>query len=189
VDGSAADGVVSSSELFGYPHELPTGFENRSTYIFLLEEDEKAELAAELERRLAASGGFGVAGLRAELAGASPAAAGDTGPHRRFRANVLVTRERTGRSLAEFVDAERADLARRGVPHEVIEDGDAEVAGLPARRAVMRLPVEQPAPVELLQLQVVTLRDGWAYSFLCTTTHERFAQDLPRFEAFIAGWK
>ena len=151
--------------LFARPHDLPPGFEDHSTYCFTLADE-------------------AFPGLKAAAAPKAPPPEAK-GPV--FRPNIVLTRERTGATLADFVKKERADLAERGTKFTVLREGPFTVAGLPAHQAEIAVSIEKP-PAKLVQWQVVVLREGFAYSFFATTTESRFEKDRPRFAAFVAGW-
>ena len=162
--------------LFGHAITLPEGFEERSQYLFYLDEP-----GAKARPGGAGSGAFPAA-LRPGLGGAP--AGGQEG----FAPTVVVTRERTAQPLASFVAEQRKHLGEYAPKMSVVKDGQTKVAGQPAHQSEVAVSLESPR-LQLVQQQVVTLRDGYAYCFFLTTTRPRFEQDRARFEAFISAWK
>jgi len=165
------------SSIFGHAITLPAGFEERSVYVFHLEDGKGAPKAAPAPSADVAA--FSAGALRPGL---TTGAAGEVQP------NIVVTRERTTQTLAGFTAEQRRLLAERAPSLIVVKEGPMKVAGQPAHATEVNASIPEPR-VQLVQWQVVTLRDGFAYSFFATTTRARWEQDRPRFEAFIAGWK
>jgi hypothetical protein len=167
--------------LFGHALTLPPGFEDRSVYVFHLEDGKAAPKPA--GEGAAEAAAFSAGALRPGLAGG----AGGGAPSD-FTPNVVVTRERTSLPLAGFVAEQRKLMAERAPRLSVVKEGATRVAGQPAHATEVAASLETPR-VQLVQWQVVTLRDGHAICFFATTTRARWDADRPRFEAFVAGWK
>ena len=164
--------------LFAHAHTLPEGFEDRSIYIFYLSGGEGAAAKKSGGGEAAA---FSVGALRPGLSPAG-APAGD------FQPNVVVTREKSAGPLPAFVAEQRKILFERAPKLSVVKEGPYKVAGQAGHQTELAAALDQPR-IHLVQWQVVTIRDGFAYCFFCTSTKQRWDADRPRFEAFIAGWK
>lgn len=163
------------SAIFGYPLTIPAGFEDRSVYLFYLQADGPAKKGGAADAATLAMGSL--------RPGAGTAASGAD-----FHPNVCVTREKTDRSLTHFVAEQRKLLSERAPKLAVVKEGPAKVAGQPAHQAELQAALDEPR-LQLVQWQVVTLRDGYAVCFFCTTTRARWDADRKKFEEFVAGWK
>jgi hypothetical protein len=160
------------SALFSYPHTLPPGFDERSVYIFYLTGDGAAPKKAAAD----------AAALGALRPGAVAAAVGE------FHPNMVVTREKTSAPLHQFFNEQRKLLQERAPKLTLVKEGPYKIAGQAAHQAELSAALDNPR-LSLVQWQVVTVRDGFAYCFFATTTKQRWDGDRPKFEAFIAGWK
>ncbi len=165
-----------------HPFDLPKGFDDRSIHIFLLVTGEPEEdLSRALEDEIAA----------ANLAGVGPGRQPARPPRpkgERFQPNVVITREKGDQPLREFALKKRKKLAAPKSKASVLREGPREIAGRPGYETEVLLAVEKP-PVELIQWQVVTSRDGDLYCFFATTTRARWERDKPQFEALLKAWR
>ncbi len=162
------------STLFSFPHKLPAGFEDASVLIFHLADGASAEASP-------AQPTLSIQHLRpVPLPGADAA--------RPFRPNIVVTRDRTALALPAFVADQRRNVQEMVPKLALLREGPYEAAGLPAREAEFAVSLDAP-PIDLIQWQVVTVRQGFGYTFFATTRKDRWADDRPRFAAFIAGWQ
>jgi hypothetical protein len=163
------------AQIFGINHALPEGFEERSMYVFYLADGKKGSKPA-----AASDSAMAAIGLRG--AGTAGAGAGE------FHPNVVVTREKTDQPLAGFVAEHRKLLREKAPKLGFVREGATRVGGKEAHEAEFQAALPEPK-LQLVQWQVSTLRDGWAVLFFCTTTRARWAEDKPRFDAFLAGVK
>ena len=165
--------------IFGDPHTLPPGFEDQSVYRFVLEEAECIEVAP------ASAPSSGPAASRMEALMALPGA--EALEPRRFRPNLFVTRERQGGTLAEAASARRQALLGSFPGARVLSEEERTLAGQPALAALVLAPLDDP-PLELVQWQVVTLREGYLYGFFATTARSHWERHHPLFGALVDAW-
>lgn len=161
--------------LFGRAVEVPADFDNESVYVFYLRDGGKPAAAA-------AAAPPAMQHLRMGAGGAPGAAGG------RFQANVVVTRHATDKPLAAFVADMRKQVAADAPNLKLVQEGAMTVARSPGHQVEYAASATEPA-MQLVQWHVTTIRDGYAYTFFCSSERGRFAADKPRFEAFMAGWK
>lgn len=183
--------------IFSHPHALPPGFEERSIYLFDLI-DGAGEPATAAARRPAGEAAAPAESRDADLVdrirmGLGPAAravpaAPATAAKGAFVPNIVVSRERTASPLAAYATEKERELLQRSPAFRLVREGPYTVAGLPGHEAEFIVTVDEPA-LRVAQWQVVTIRDGYAYLFTCTTAADRLAEHRRRFAAFVDGWR
>lgn len=164
--------------IFSFQHSLPKGFQEASTYLFYLPAGDGAQEAPPLDAAAA-----NLAALRPDLSTGRGAP-----PLGEFRPNILVTRKSTEHDLASFLDEHRKVLRERAPGLAIAKEGPCKIAKLPAHEFEFRVTLEKQR-LDIAQAEKVTVRDGHAYSFICSTTNARWASDKALFESFVGGLK
>lgn len=170
------------STIFGFEHERPAGFEDATVYRFLLGDEHGGVIELEGPAEEAKGPALG----RMEAIMAVPGAVEEA--RRTFRANLTVTRTETDAPLEAFAAEQQRALVEGHPGAEVLESAERRVASLPAREALIAVPIAEPA-IELVQWQVTLLRDGYGYCFFATTARSHWERHRAPFAALVDGWR
>jgi hypothetical protein len=164
--------------IFDREIEVPAGFENDSVYVYYLSENGVG----------GARPSAGATAMAAQLRPASGAMKAVGAAGGRFVSNVVVTRWKADQPLAAVVAENRRQVAESAPNLRLVQEGPATVAKGPAHQVEYSAQVQEP-PLQLVQWQVTTVRDGYAYTFFCSCEAGRWSADKPRFQGFIGAWK
>lgn len=105
-----------------------------------------------------------------------------------FRPNVIVAREpRRGLALEELVQLRARSLHERVPSYRPLDERPTSLAAGPAHEARRSFTLENPT-LRLVQWEVTALDGDDLVTFTCTTTHDRWERDRPRFDALLRSW-
>lgn len=162
-----------TSTLFSRPIDLPAGWQEQSTYVYVLDEPgPEPQACSEV-------------GAGPLLAGLRPS--GSAKPE--HKPNVVIIRlGHPERPLAEHAEQQRRLITERMPDARLVREASGELAGCPAQERTYELALKPPHPV-VVQRHVTAVIDGQAFHVCCTATKDRYAACCTRFDELLRAWR